>query len=107
MTVLAAPIARMIDATNRGDSEAFVACFTDDAYLVDWGREFHGHEGVASWNQTDNIGVRAHFVPEAVSGSDTEQVVTLVVTGGGYNGTSDIEFELRGDHISRLIISAD
>jgi hypothetical protein len=37
----------MIDSTNRGDSEAFIASFTDDAYLVDWGREFHGHDGVA------------------------------------------------------------
>lgn len=107
MTDLAAPIARMIDATNRGDSEAFVACFTDDAYLVDWGREFHGHEGVARWNQSDNIGKRAHFVAEAVSGDSTDQVVTLVVTGGGFNGTSDIEFAVHDDLISRLIISAD
>ena len=107
MTDLAAPIARMIEATNNADSRAFIACFTDDAYIVDWGREFHGHEGVAAWNRSDNIGKRAHFVAEGVSGDDVNQVVTLVVSGGGFNGTSDIEFELRGDLISRLIISAD
>ena len=58
---LPAGIQNFIEATNRGDSDAFVAAFTEDAYLNDWGREFHGHEGVRSWNRTDNIGVRSHF----------------------------------------------
>jgi ketosteroid isomerase-like protein len=60
MAQVATPVRRMIDATNRGDTEAFIASFTDDAYLVDWGREFHGHEGVARWNETDNIGKHDH-----------------------------------------------
>lgn len=107
MTVLADPIARMIEATNTADSDAFVACFTEDAYLEDWGRRFHGREGVASWNVTDNIGKRAHFEAIGVRGDDTHQVVTLVVTGGGYNGTSDIEFEVRDGLISRLVIAPE
>jgi len=105
MTTLAAPIQRMIDATNNGDTEAFIACFTSDAYLVDWGREFHGHDGVASWNQTDNIGKHAHFEATATRTEGSTEVVTLVVTGGGYNGTGDIVFEIAGDLISRMIIS--
>ena len=56
-----AAVQDFIEATNRGDSAAFVAAFTEDAYLNDWGREFHGHDGVRSWNRTDNIGVRSHF----------------------------------------------
>ena len=43
-----------------GDTEAFIASFIDDAYLVDWGREVHGHEGVTRWNETDNIGKHDH-----------------------------------------------
>jgi hypothetical protein len=54
---LPAAIADFIEATNRGDSDAFVAAFTQDAYLTDWGRDFHGHDGVRAWNRTDNIGV--------------------------------------------------
>ena len=54
-------IRNFIEATNRADSDAFVAVFTEDAYLNDWGREFHGHDGVRAWNRTDNIGVRSHF----------------------------------------------
>jgi hypothetical protein len=37
----------------KAGERAFIASFTDDAYLVDWGREFHGHDGVARWNETD------------------------------------------------------
>ncbi|MCU1411737.1 MAG: nuclear transport factor 2 family protein [Rhodoglobus sp.] len=107
MTTLAPAIARMIEATNAGDSAAFVECFTDDAYLEDWGRGFHGHDGVARWDQSDNIGRRAHFEATGVTGDEADQVVTLVVTGGGFNGTSDIAFRIRDGLIARLIISAD
>lgn len=107
MIELAAPIARMIAATNAGDTKAFLDCFTDDAYLEDWGRGFHGREGLASWNRTDNIGKNAHFEAVGVTGNRTHQVVTIVVTGGGYNGTGPIEFEVRDDRISRLIIAAE
>jgi hypothetical protein len=95
----------MIDATNRGDTEAFIASFTDDAYLVDWGREFHGHEGVARWNETDNIGKQSHFEVRGARRNGDEHVVTLEVTGNGYNGTGDIVFALEDDRIKRMIIS--
>jgi hypothetical protein len=100
-------IRNFIDATNAADSEAFVAAFTNDAHLSDWGREFHGQDGVRSWNRTDNIGVRAHFDLEAIKrGSAPDNyVVTLVVSGDGFTGTSPIGFELRDGLIARLTIS--
>ena len=100
-------VQRMIDATNAGNSEAFLAAFTPDAYLEDWGRGFHGRDEIARWNQTDNIGKRSHFEAVRTTGTDPHYVVTLTVTGDGYNGTSDITFEVDGDQISRLIIRAD
>ena len=100
-----APIQRMIDATNAGDSEAFVDAFTDDAYLEDWGRGFHGHEGLRSWDSTDNIGKRAHFEAKGARQHGDEWVVTLEVSGGGFNGTSDIRFQLADDRISRMLIT--
>jgi hypothetical protein len=96
---------RMIDATHRGDTEAFIASFTDDAYLVDWGREFHGHDGVARWNETDNIGKQSQFEVRGARRNGDEHVVTLEVTGNGYNGTGDIVFALEGDRIKPMIIS--
>jgi hypothetical protein len=96
-----------IDATNSGDSDAFVAAFTEDAVLDDWGRVFHGQDGVAAWNRTDNIGVRSHFELVGLERTDDpgRVVATLKVTGGGYNGTGPMTFEFRGDRIARLVIS--
>jgi hypothetical protein len=75
---LPAAIEDFIAATNRGDSAAFVAAFTHDAYLNDWGREFHGHDGVGAWNRTDNIGVRSHF--ELVSAEPGREPGSWTVT---------------------------
>jgi hypothetical protein len=104
---LPAAIRDFIGATNRGDSDAFVAAFTEDAYLNDWGREFHGRDGVRAWDRTDNIGVRSHFElvsaePGTAPGS---YVVTLTVTGDGFNGTGPMNFELRDGLIASLRIS--
>ena len=51
-------------------------CFTEDALLSDWGKEFRGHEGVASWDRTDNIGRSTHFEVAAAARRATP-VVTL------------------------------
>jgi hypothetical protein len=100
-------IQSFIEATNRADSDAFVAAFTEDSYLNDWGREFHGRDGVRAWNRTDNIGVRSHFELVSVApGTMPERyVVTLKVTGDGFNGTGPMNFELRDGLIARLEIS--
>ncbi|MEU1079014.1 nuclear transport factor 2 family protein [Streptomyces sp. NPDC005908] len=99
-------IRTFVEATNRGDSDAFVAAFTEDAYLNDWGREFHGHDGVRSWNRTDNIGVQSHFATEGIEpGPDPDSyVVTLAVTGNGYNGTGPMTFHLRDGLIASVRI---
>jgi hypothetical protein len=101
----------MFDATNAEDRAAFVASFTADAHLEDWGRSFRGVEGVAKWNESDNIGRHSRFeaLAERVDGdgADARHIVTVRVTGGGYNGTSDIVFQLRDDLISSLVIAAD
>jgi SnoaL-like domain len=106
-TELPEPIRTFVDTTNNGDSEGFVAAFTPDAYLDDWGREFHGHAGVRDWNRTDNIGVQAHFDVISASPGPTPDsyVVTLRVSGNGYNGTGPMTFELRDGLIATLRIS--
>ncbi|WP_375387637.1 nuclear transport factor 2 family protein [uncultured Amnibacterium sp.] len=102
-----AAIRGFIDATNAGDSAAFVAGFTEDAFLSDWGREFVGHDGVAEWDRSDNIGKRSHFDLLAVKPGvgDQQFVATVVVSGEGFTGTSDLEFTVRGDRVARLVIA--
>ena len=100
-------IQQFVDATNRGDSEAFVAAFTEDAYLNDWGREFHGRDGVASWNESDNIGRNARFDVEGiVVGRKTDQyLLSVAVSGDGYNGPGMFTFDLRDGLIARFLIA--
>ena len=100
-------IRMFVDATNSGDADAFAGAFTDDAYLNDWGREFTGRDGVRRWDSTDNIGKQSHFEVlgiEPGEGPDA-YVLTVRVTGNGFNGTSPLAFELRDGKISSLRIS--
>lgn len=102
-----AAIQAFVDATNRGDAEAFAAAFTHDAALDDWGREYRGRDGVRAWDRTDNIGVQAHFTLDAIepgASADT-YVATLTVTGNGYNGTGPMTFRLRDGLIASLRIA--
>lgn len=104
---LPAAIQAFVDATNRGDSEGFVAAFAPDAYLKDMSREFHGRDGVASWNETDNIGRQEHFEVQSVRAGDApdEYLVAVTVSGNAYNGPADFAFQLSGNLISRFVIS--
>ncbi|MGW7241629.1 nuclear transport factor 2 family protein [Streptomyces sp. NPDC054804] len=102
-----AAIQTFVEATNQGDAEAFAAAFTHDAELNDWGREYHGRDGVRAWDRTDNIGVQAHFALDAIepgTSSDT-YVATLTVTGNGHNGTGPMTFRLRDGLIASLRIA--
>ena len=88
------PIRRFVEATNEGDTEAFLGTFTANASLTDWGRSFHGREQIARWNQSDNIGVKSNL-----------RIVRIAVTGEGFNGEGDMVFTLDGDRIASLVIS--
>lgn len=100
-------IRTFIDSTNEEDTEGFLAVFADDATLDDWGRVFHGPAGIASWNQTDNIGKHSRFdVVEVAQGSAPGQyVVTVDVTGEGYNGLGTMTFTVAGDRVASLVIT--
>jgi hypothetical protein len=102
-----AAIQAFVDTTNKADTEAFVRVFTEDAFLDDWGRQFHGHDGVASWNKTDNIGVQAHFDLQKVepTGEPDSYDVTIKVRSQRFNGTGTMAFVVRGDKVASLVIS--
>ncbi|WFP65320.1 nuclear transport factor 2 family protein [Mesorhizobium sp. WSM4904] len=99
------PIRRFVEATNAGDMEAFLDTFTADALLTDWGRSFRGREGIARWNQTDNIGVRSCLDIVRIVQSDGAYHVRIKVAGNGFNGEGDMTFKLDGDRIASLVIA--
>ena len=99
------PIRRFVEATNAGDTEAFLETFTTDAFLSDWGRSFHGRDEIARWNQSDNIGVKSHLRIVSVTPADGTYRVRIAVTGDGFNGEGDMTFTLAGDRIASLVIT--
>jgi ketosteroid isomerase-like protein len=98
-------IQQFFDATNAGDSDAFVDAFAPDAVLEDWGRTFTGHEQIAGWNERENIGVHSHIEPGAVTREGDAYRVEVQVTGDGYNGGGAMTFTLSGEKIGRMVIT--
>ena len=105
MTATPDPIRRLVEATNAGHTAAFLDTFTEKAFLSDWGRDFHGRDGVARWNQSDNIGVQSNLRIVRVAQRDGVYHARVAVTGNGFNGEGDMAFTLDGDRIASLVIS--
>jgi hypothetical protein len=103
------PIAAFIEATNAGDSEAFVSAFTEDGSLDDWGRVVRGPAGIREWDRTDNIGKDSHFelVDFAAEDEADAYLVHLRVTGNGFNGTSPFRFTVQEGRIKSVHILPD
>ena len=99
------PIHRFVEATNAGDTEAFLDTFGEDAFLSDWGRDFHGQDEIARWNQSDNIGVQSKFRIVRVAEGAGVYHVRVAVTGNGLNGEGNMAFTLDRGRIASLVIS--
>ena len=99
---LPSAIADFFDATNQADRERFLAAFAADAVLDDWGRSFHGHEGISTWNENENMGVQSHFEVEGFTETNGIYAVAIKVTGNGYNGGGTMAFALEGDADARI-----
>jgi hypothetical protein len=107
MTIdLPAPVRAAIDAANANDTDAFLAAFTPEGVVDDWGREFRGPEKIRDWSDREFIGVKVHLQVTQVAIEDVNVVVTAQVGGGGFNGPSHFTFQVEGNHVTRMIIRA-
>ena len=107
MTAAALPgvLQRFFDTTNAGDTAGFLACFTDDASLDDWGNQYDGRDGIARWNETDNIGVGSKLKALTHEADGKGWRLRVSVAGRGFKGEGNMRFTLTGDRISRLVIT--
>ncbi|OZB83732.1 MAG: hypothetical protein B7X41_08985 [Microbacterium sp. 14-71-5] len=104
MSQLPAAVQRMVDAINDADTEAFVAAFTPDGFVSDWGNVKAGPEGVRAWAGSDAIGAGARMT---VLSADTEGDTTRIRFGwrsSVFNGESDGIFVVSGDRLASFTI---
>ncbi len=103
---LPSAVSRVIEAANRGDTEAFLASFTADGVVDDWGREFRGASAITGWSDKEFIGVNVALTVDAVETVEEDTTVTAQVGGDGFNGPSHFTFRVDGDRVSRMTIRA-
>lgn len=102
--LLPAPVQTMIDAINAGDTEAFVAAFTADGFVSDWGTVKAGADGVRGWADSDAIGAGARMT---VLSATTDGDMTRIRFGWSsrvFNGESDGIFVVDGDRLASFTI---
>ena len=100
------PVAALLAAANAHDTDAFLATFTRDSVVDDWGREFRGADAIRGWSDAEFIGVSVTLDVAEVSERDGETVVSAQVGGDGFNGPSHFTFAVDGDRVQRMTIRA-
>ena len=101
------PVQRLLDAANGHDTDAFLAGFTDDGVVDDWGREFPGAEAIRGWSDREFIGVDVTLGVTGVTGvtvSGEDITIAAQVGGSGFNGPSHFTFAVRDGLVSRMTI---
>lgn len=98
-------VERLLNATNSGDIAGFLAAFTEDGVVDDWGREFRGHTQIRSWSDAEFIGREVKLDIQGVEEGKGETIIAAEVGGKGYTGPSHFAFRIEGDHVTRMTIS--
>jgi hypothetical protein len=101
-----AAVQRALDAIDALDNDAFVATFAADGYVNDWGREFRGHDRVRSWSDNEFIGKQVTFTDTHVTVPGNPLTIRTQVGGEGFNGPSHFTFEVQGDAVASMTITA-
>src|SRR6188472_2936204 len=103
---LPAPVAAAIEAANANHTDAFLACFTPDGVVDDWGREFRGPDEIRGWSDREFIGKHVSLDVTGIEQRDDATTVTATVGGDGFNGPSHFTFAVDGDRLTRMTIRA-
>jgi hypothetical protein len=100
------PVARLLRAANGHDTDGFLASFTEDGVVDDWGREFAGADAIRGWSDAEFIGVAVTLAVTDNTTEGDETTVKAEVGGGGFNGPSTFTFAVRDDRVARMTIRA-
>jgi hypothetical protein len=99
-------VARAVEAVNAGDAETFLAAFAADGRIDDNGRVFTGHEEMRAWSDRELIGANTRFEVTGSEADDGGVALHIEVTSDGFNGYSRFAFQLEGDLLRSMLITA-
>jgi ketosteroid isomerase-like protein len=104
MSDLPGAVTAALAAANAHDTDAFLATFTPDGVVDDWGREFRGADAIRGWSDREFIGVAVTLEVTGVETDGSTTTVAAEVGGRGFNGPSHFAFALDGDLVARMTI---
>jgi hypothetical protein len=104
--VVPAAVIRAIDAVNARDTDAFLSEFAADGWVDDNGRRFSGHGEMRAWSDRELIGANTRFKVTGSEPTETGAVVEIEVTSDGFNGFSRFSFEVEGQALESMTITA-
>lgn len=94
-------------ASNKHQTEDLLACFGDNALVLDDGGRYEGLSSIRSWSDQNYIGARVHADLTAVEPRDHEWAVLAEITGNYPGGPYRFWFGFTLDQgqISKLEIT--
>ncbi|WP_420113667.1 nuclear transport factor 2 family protein [Pseudactinotalea sp.] len=104
MTDAPAPVQAVVDAINAADTHAFVAAFTPDGVVNDWGRVLTGPAGITSWAETDAIGAGARMRVIAATTIDDVTEIRFDWRSSKFNGESTVFVTVRDGKVAEFRI---
>ena len=99
------PVASALEAADAGNTEDFLAAFTDDGTVDDWGRLFRGKDAIRQWSDAEFIGRHVSLRVTATSTDGPTTTVSTLVGGDGFNGPSDFTFTATDTHVTLMRIT--
>jgi hypothetical protein len=100
-------ITSAIAVINAGDTDAFLDLFAETGSVDDWGTIYRGRAEIKSWSDRELIGAQAHFTLKSSTQHGNQASMLVEVGGKGFNGPSRFTFDLDGDKVRRMKITAD
>lgn len=100
------PIANYFKA-DRGDGEAIVACFSENAVVKDEGQTYTGLDAIKQWKMSSSTKYTYTVEPQALNESEERTIVTGLVAGNFPGSPVNLQyaFKLDGDKITALEIT--